>query len=197
MSNPSTPRLPARMGALTAVMATTLTLLAPASHAVADQSQARTAGRYSVSIDDGIRTVRTPNDLWKVDLYAANSGEPASVMLHFNDVVPYEGETRVYLNFDRDTKPEAAIAMGGNHYRLYTVSGWRDHGTDAYECGDVDSDITSVSIIFGPTCLGGRKSGTMAISVVSTYPGARTEFVPGGPGARKQWSRTVRTYQPN
>lgn len=182
-----------RLTTLTAILSATLTLLvAPSSHAdPAAQAQARGVG-YSAIIEDSIRGKRTPNDLWQVDLYAANSGEPASITLHFNGPVPYEGETRVYLNFDRDTRPEAAIAMGGNHYRLYKVRGWRDHGVDA-ACGNVNADITEVTIEFGPSCMGARQRGKMALSVVSTYPGVRTDYVPG---ARK-WSRKVRTYQPN
>lgn len=183
-----------RLATLAATAAVALSLLVvPSSHAAPD-AQARAAVGYGLTIDDGIRAVRTPNDLWKVALYAANSGEPAAVVLNFNDVVPYEGETRVFFNFDKDLRPEAAVAMGGNHYRFYKVRNFRDHGTDADDCGKVDAAMTSVSIAFGPQCLGGTKRGKMAISVVSTYPGARTEFVPGK--MTRKWSSKIRTYQP-
>lgn len=184
---------PASIPLLAVVAAALVTALVVSLGIAAPAAQAAAVG-YGLTIDDGIRAVRTPNDLWKVEVYSASSREPAAITLNFNGVVPYEGATTVFFNFDKDLAPEAAVAMGGNHYRFYKVRGWKDHGTDADGCGNVDADMTAVSISFGPQCLGGTQRGKMAISVVSTYPGARTEFVPGK--MTRKWSSKIRTYQP-
>lgn len=145
----------------------------------------------SVIVNDGIRSAKGPtaNDIYRVEAFSANVGEPASVTINFNGPISETGsqEILVYFNTDRDSLPEAALAMSGYNYRAVKTSRWAfGDGKDLTACAKPSTTGLAVSVEFSPGCLGAAKR--MSFHVQSHTPGLRTDFVP----APKTWTRAIR-----
>lgn len=182
-----------RLAASTAAMSLLAVVGAPSS-AIADDVTDYEK-KYILTVKDSRDDVPAVGDIKKVEYFGAQRGiSGASIFVHMRGAQEhsYDHEVSVYLNTDRDAKPEFAIVLVGYTGTLYKTKTWfkptKTLDASALTASVIDIDTNYLSLDLESIAPGAKK---MSVSVHSSYRGM-TDWAPG----ERTWSRKVEAYRP-